>query len=99
MAENEQEAPLRDRTLPSSQIDEEYIAQLARETWIQSERERNDYIGRREAYEASWRNLVNPDFTGPWENSANFHVPVTLTYGKAVHARLWQLFSNQSGFC
>lgn len=96
--EQQTEVPKRDQTMPAASIDEEYIARLARETWEQSEKERDTYILRRELYEASWRQLDNPDFTGPWENAANFHVPVALTYGKAAHARLWQLFSNQNGF-
>jgi len=96
--DKEQQVPKRDQTLPDSQIDEEYVSRIARETWQQSEVERNEYLNRRQAYEASWRQLDNPDFTGPWENAANFHVPVALTYGKAAHARLWQLFSNQNGF-
>jgi hypothetical protein len=29
---------------------------------------------------------------------SNFKIPITLTLGKAIHARLWQLFANNSDF-
>ncbi len=49
-------------------------------------------------YEDSWRQINQQDINGPWEKSANFHIPIAFTFGKAIHARLWQIFSSPNGF-
>jgi hypothetical protein len=89
----------RDQTLPLEQIDEEYVSQLAINGWERGNNERTDFLQRRELYEDAWRNLTSREaVNSPWDNSANFMVPTILIYGKAIHARLWQLFSSPSGF-
>ena len=88
----------RDQTLAVSSIDEEYIVQLAKNTWNECERTREHVQERAEAIESSWRDLRAVENSSPWDWGSNFHVPQTLTYGKAVHARMWQLFSNPNGF-
>lgn len=93
-----EEISKRDQTLKASTINEEYIANLARDTWIASTNERSALSERHAAFEESWRNLTHTERRGPWDNASNFHVPVPLMYGRAVHARLWQLFSSPSGF-
>lgn len=94
----EQEVPNRYQTLSLSKIDEDYLSQLVDRNWRESANEREDFLTRREEWMANWRSLQAEPKEGPWEDSANFHVPLTLTYGKAIHARLWQLFSDRSGF-
>jgi hypothetical protein len=98
MDEGQQQDSSRDKTLKTSQIDEDYISSLVREGWRKANIEREDWLERKEGYEQSWRDLTAHEDNGPWENASTYHVPVTLTYGKAVHARLWQLFSNPNGF-
>lgn len=87
-----------EKTQKISEIDEDYIASLAEDTWVSSEDEVAGFLTRQTFYEESWRNLVSTEDNGPWEGSSNIHIPYSLSYIKAVHARLWQLFSNPEGF-
>lgn len=88
----------RDQTLSVDSINEEYIVGLAQKTWNDYDLTRRSNLDKREAVESSWRDLRAVENTSTWDWSSNFHVPMTLSYGKAVHARLWQLFSNPNGF-
>lgn len=88
----------RDKTLSIGKIDEDYVSSLVINGWVTSNNQRSNYLDRHEKFEASWRDLTSQDSTGPWENSANFKSKLILKYGKATHARLWQLFSSPSGF-
>jgi hypothetical protein len=87
-----------DQTLKRESIDEDYIARVVSEAWQYGQDDRDAYLARRSSYETAWRDLTGFEAEGPWENSANFKPPHILTFGKAVHARLWQLFSNPQGF-
>lgn len=93
-----QEASMRDETEPLASIDEEYLVDLVESTWRETTAERSSRIDRMRAYEASWRDLRAQNAGSLWENSSNFHVPLTLSRGKAIHARLWQLFSAPTGY-
>lgn len=84
--------------MQESLVDPDYITQLVFDTWEQHESKFNTNMENRGLYEANWRELTKRDYVGPWENSANYHVPLTLKYIKAIHARLWQLFAKPSGF-
>ena len=96
MAENE--VSKRDQTLSIESIDQDYLANMIWDGWRNSSNETEAFLSRQELFEEAWRDLTASDLSGPWENSANFKVPMILTYGKATHARLWQLFSAPSGF-
>jgi hypothetical protein len=88
----------RDKSLPERLVDPEYLVRLVRDTWDRGVRENEQNIDNERLYEANWRELNRADNSGPWDGSANFHVPLTLTYVKAIHARLWQLFASPEGF-
>ena len=88
----------RDKTLSLGKIDEDYIAELAVDGWERSNEQRSAYLDRQEAYEQAWRDLTSEGNGGPWENSSNYKSKLILKYGKATHARLWQLFSAPAGF-
>ncbi len=88
----------RDQSLSQDSIDEEYVVGLAQRTWNDYDMARSDNMERKMAIEASWRDLRAYADDRTWDWGSNFHVPQTLTYGKTVHARLWQLFSNPNGF-
>lgn len=92
------EATKRDESLSKNLVDEDYIVKTVLDTWEAGMRERETNSDRRELFEASWREFNQRDIRGPWKNSANFHVPVTFTFGKAIHARLFQLISSPNGF-
>jgi hypothetical protein len=64
--------------------------------WRESNDERENMLTRREDYTADWRDLNKQSSTGPWDDSSSFSHPITLTTGKAIHARLWQLFADMN---
>lgn len=96
MAEKEtpqEEISKRYQTLPVSKLDAGLGERISNE-WRTENDARGDKLRRREEYTANWRDLNGPRTQGPWENASDFHVPLTLIDGKAIHARLWQLFSD-----
>lgn len=93
----ENELSQRYKTLPLDDIDAEFMGRKVVSEWNIANRERSDFLKRREGWLASWRSLTPNPKDGPWENSANFHVPIQLTFGKSIHSRLWQMFSDQRG--
>lgn len=95
---NNEEVPSRYQTLELEKIDQEYVGNLVVDGWRKSQQQRQEFLERREEWMATWRSLEAQVREGPWDNSANFHIPLTLTYGKAIHARLWQLFADRTAF-
>lgn len=85
------------KTLPLDKLDP-IIGQNVASDWRKFDDQRGDFLQRREEWTQNWRNLQAEEIQGPWDNSSNFHIPITLFYGKAIHARLWQLFSDPSFF-
>lgn len=88
----------RDETLSVDKIDEDYVVEFVRSSWRKENNQRWDFLNRMKHYETAWRDLTGGENVGPWENSANFKSKLILKYGKAIHARLWQIFSNPAGF-
>lgn len=92
--ENAIENSIRYQTLPLEDIDRQKVAAKVCDDFRRAQDDRGDFLEKREEWSAGWRDLNVPGPEGPWENSSNFHVPLQLTLGKAIHARLWQLFSQ-----
>ena len=86
------------KTLSLSMIDTETLGRNICTDWIQSNDDRAEFLEKRQDYTDYWRNLNPESAKGPWDNASNFSIPMTLFYGKAIHARLWQLFSDPSFF-
>lgn len=89
---------IRFKTMPIEKIDCETLGSEIRKEWTDGNNGRSEYLSKREEYTANWRDLNKQDDQGPWENSSNYNVPMTLLYGKAIHARLWQIFADQNSF-
>lgn len=89
---------IRFKTMPLKQIDAEKIGNMVKREWQQTSQDQNEFLTKREEYTRSWRDLNEQSYQGPWENSSKFNVPITLFYGKAIHARLWQMFGDKSTF-
>lgn len=85
---------IRFKTMPLDMIDSEKLGIQVAQDWRKINQYRGDFLQQREWWTQNWRNLRPEDVVGPWDNSSNFNIPITLLYGKAVHARLWQLFSD-----
>lgn len=88
----------RDKTLSFSEIDTEALSARVKDSWDESTDINADLYDRIRVYEASWRDLTGGESSGPWDRSANFKSKLVLKYGKAIHARLWQMFSSPSGW-
>lgn len=59
--------------------------------WLKGNSDRSDWLARQQKYLATWDEFIdNEDVArGPWANSSNLHLPITLTACKAVHARMY----------
>jgi hypothetical protein len=89
----------RDQTLKATLVDEDALVKNAIDDWTNTVNAKNDFLERKIDWQDSWRDTAaRPSKQGPFPGSANFKSRLPLSYGKAVHARLWQLFSNPSGF-
>lgn len=89
---------IRFQTMPLSDIDSEKLGNDIKYEWRKANDDRSDYLLKREEYTQNWRDINKQGAQGPWENSSNFNVPITLFYGKAIHARLWQIFGDGNQF-
>lgn len=92
------ELPLRDRTLKIDEIDEEQVVQHINELISRFDNDHEEYFKDREEWLEAQRDLQYQAKQGPFSNSSNLHVPLTLTLGKATHARLWSIFGQQMNF-
>lgn len=89
---------IRFQTMPIDQIDKDDVGRSIKREWVEGNENRSDFLQKREDYTSNWRDLNRQENQGPWENSSDYKVPITLFYGKAIHARLWQIFSDQNSF-
>jgi len=89
---------IRFNTLDIGKIDAEKLGSDIRYEWTNGNDNRSEFLQKREEYTSNWRDLNKQPNQGPWENSSNFNIPITLFYGKAIHARIWQIFSDQNAF-
>lgn len=67
------------------------IGQAMAELWHKGNSDRQEWLDRQQKYLATWDEFIdNEDVArGPWANSSNLHLPITLTACKAVHARMY----------
>lgn len=61
------------------------------ELWEKGNADRSAWLDRQQKYLATWDEFIdNEDVArGPWANSSNLHLPITMTACKAVHARMY----------
>lgn len=58
------------------------------------ENDRQDWLGRQKKYLAQWDDYISYARSGPWDSSANFHLPLTMQHIRVVVSRFKQaLFS------
>lgn len=93
-----EDVSLRYKTMPLSKIDVEYYGKTVASEWRSTNNDRDDFLENRESYTQHWRNLVPQSVQPSNINQSNYSSPLTLVYGKAIHARLWQLFSDPVNF-
>lgn len=54
--------------------------------------ERGTQLSRKATYTRLLYEHVYPLRVGPWENSANFHIPLTMRMVKVLHSKFWAAF-------
>jgi hypothetical protein len=61
------------------------------ELWYKGNTDRTEWLERQTKYLATWDEFIdNEDVArGPWANSSNLHLPITLTACRAMHARMY----------
>jgi hypothetical protein len=96
--EQPEEISLRDKTLPVDSIDKESLSQHVMGLVKKHEEDHHDYYTQREDWLACYRDLQFQRRQGPFENASDIHIPLSMIYGKATHARLWQIFGQQMNF-
>lgn len=71
------------------------------EVWSTGNSDRTDWLNRQQKYLATWDEFIDNEdlMRGPWTESSNLHLPITLTAVRALHARMFAaLFSVQPPF-
>lgn len=84
-----------------SRLREKNVGQRMVELWNLGNSDRTDWLNRQQKYLATWDEFIdNEDVArGPWANSSNLHLPITLTACRAMHARMFAaLMSVQPPF-
>lgn len=69
--------------------------------WINERKEaidvsRTEFMNRHRRFLYNWDDFVTFNRHGPWEGSSNLHMPLTAIMVKTYHARLYNIFSNES---
>ena len=91
-------ASKREETLSLGQIDEEYLSNLIKDQVAEFDNSHVGYFKAREEWLLALRDLRYQYREGYFEHASDLHVPYTLTMIKALHARLFQAFSQRNFF-
>lgn len=89
---------LRDETLDLSKIDVDYLQRLIEDQILDFDNTHHDYFNQRREWLLALRDLRYQYREGAFENSSDLHVPYTLIMAKALHARIFQVFSHKNFF-
>lgn len=89
---------LRDQTMDIEDIDRDYVASHVCDLVTQNLQDHEDYFKDREQWIQATRDFQYQGRQGYFENAADLHVPLIFIYGKATHARLWQVVGQQMNF-
>lgn len=97
ITEKEAEAK-RDETLDLSKIDVEYLRDLIEEQIRSFKETHQDYFDQRAEWLLALRDLRYRYKQGHFDQASDLHVPYTLIMAKAIHARIFQVFSQANFF-
>lgn len=82
-------------------LNELEAGQKISELWSTGNADRTEWLNRQQNFLATWDEFIDNEdlMRGPWTESSNLHLPVTLTAVRALHARMFAaLFSVQPPF-
>lgn len=87
---------LRDETLDLNKIDVEYLQRLIEDQIRDFDQTHVDFFNQRREWLLALRDLRYQYREGAFENASDLHVPYTLIMAKALHARIFQIFSQKN---
>lgn len=88
----------RDKSMPLSQIDEDFYIEHAKRVLSEFNESHVDYFREREMWLSAARDLRHQWEEGPYQNQSDIHLPYTITMAKAIHARLYEAFGQSQSF-
>lgn len=89
---------LRDETLKLSKIDTDYLERLIQDQIIAFDNSHSDYYKQRREWILAMRDLRYQYKEGYFEDASDLHIPYSLIMAKALHARIFQIFSADNFF-
>lgn len=89
---------LRDETLSLGKIDVEYLERLIQDQIVAFDTSHQDYFDQRRDWLLALRDLRYRYKEGYFDDASDLHVPYTLIMTKALHARIFQVFSQENFF-
>lgn len=88
----------RDETLRLSKIDTFYLEKLIEDQLEGFKQSHQDFFDQRRDWMLALRDLRYQYREGYFDQASDLHVPYTLIMSKAMHARIFQIFSQQNFF-
>lgn len=88
----------RDETLDIDKIDQEYLVNLIEDQLESFKNSHTEYFDQRRDWILALRDLRYRYKEGYFDNAADLHVPYSLIMAKAMHARIFQIFSQKNFF-
>jgi len=76
--------------IPNKVVDAQYLVDRGINAFWRFERDRAEWIRRRETYYLSWDDYSTPSRKGLWEGSSNLRYPLTEIQSTAMHALIMQ---------
>lgn len=80
------------------EIDTEALSQHIDHVITKHKEDHTEYFKKSEEWMAAYRDFEYQHQQGPFENASDLHINLAFIYGKATHARLWQIFGQQLNF-
>lgn len=88
----------RDETLDLDKIDVEYLEKLIESQLSQFKTSHEDFFEQRREWLLALRDLRYQYREGYFDQASDLHIPYTLIMAKAMHARIFQIFSADNFF-
>ncbi len=89
---------VRDETLKLAQLDLDYLERLIQDQINKFEDDHRAYFEQRREWMLALRDLQYKYKESFFEDASDIHIPYTLIMAKALHARIYQVFSQENFF-
>ncbi len=88
----------RDETLDLSKIDVDYLKRLIEDQLRNFKDTHESFLRQRQEWMLALRDLQYKYKEGYFENASDLHIPYTLIMAKAMHAKIFEVFSQKNFF-